>query len=79
MSASMMRKGLRIFDTRQRMLSPQECFQVVTENGTNTILLVPQNELVIDDKPLDSTPGIYTDAGSHKKVKDIGGRFHSTL
>jgi hypothetical protein len=29
-------EGIRGLDTNQRMLSPQECFQVVTQNGTNT-------------------------------------------
>jgi hypothetical protein len=60
-------KGFRVLDTNQRMLSPQECFQVVTQNGTNTILLIPQNELVIDDTALDFISDIQTDAVSDRE------------
>jgi hypothetical protein len=49
------------FDTKQHMLSPQECFQVITHNGTNTILLIPQNELIVNNKALDFTADIRTD------------------
>jgi hypothetical protein len=62
-------KGFRVLDTNQRMLSPQECFQVVTQNGTNTILLIPQNELVIDDTALDFISDIQTDAVSDREHK----------
>jgi hypothetical protein len=41
-------------DTKLRMLSLDECFRVVTENKTNTILLIPQKELVIDDELIGS-------------------------
>jgi hypothetical protein len=49
-------------------LSPTP-IQVVTHNGTNTILLIPQNELIIDDTALDFTSDIQTDAvsdGEHR-------------
>jgi hypothetical protein len=54
-----MREGLRILDTKLRMLSPDECFRVVTENKTNTILLIPQKELVIDDELIDSAADLH--------------------
>jgi hypothetical protein len=53
------RKGLRVLDTKLRMLAPQECFQIVTENKTNTILLIPQKELVIDDKLIKSASELH--------------------
>jgi hypothetical protein len=58
-------------DINQRMLSAQECFQVVIQNGTKTILLIPQNELVIDDIAVDATSD-----GEHrsKRVQEIDGR-----
>ena len=62
-----MRKKFWIFDTNKRMLSPQECFQVVTQNGTNTILLIPQNELIIDDIALDFTSDNQTDEVSDRE------------
>ena len=48
------RKGLRIFDTKMKLLGPDDCFEVVTADKTNTILLIPQNALDIDDRLLDS-------------------------
>ena len=54
-----MREGLRILDTKLRMLSPDECFRVVTENKTNTILLIPQKELVIDDELIGSAADLH--------------------
>jgi hypothetical protein len=62
-----MRKKFWIFNTGQRMLSPQECFQAVTQDGANTILLIPQSELVIDDTALDLTSNIQTDAESNRE------------
>ena len=48
------RKGLRIFDTKMKLLGPDDCLRVVTANKTNTILLIPQNALDINDRLLDS-------------------------
>jgi hypothetical protein len=46
-----MRKGERmhIFDTTFRKLTPQTCFADVTEDGTNTILLIPEREIDTDN------------------------------
>jgi hypothetical protein len=46
-----MRKGERmhIFDTNFRMLTPQTCFEAVTADGTNTILLIPEREIDTDN------------------------------
>jgi hypothetical protein len=54
-----MREGLRILDTKLRMLSPDKCFRVVTEIQTNTIVLIPQKELVIDDELIGSAADLY--------------------
>lgn len=45
------RKGERmhIFDTNFRMLNPQTCFEAVTADGTNTILLIPEREIDTDN------------------------------
>ena len=59
MAKGYMRNGLRVLDTKLRMLSPQECFQVVTENKTNTILLIPQKGLFIDDEDINSASGLH--------------------
>jgi hypothetical protein len=48
-----MRKGERmlIFDTNLRMLTPQTCFEDVTADGTNTILLIPERDIDTDNLP----------------------------
>ena len=38
-----------IFDTNLRMLTPQTCFEAVTADGTNTILLIPEREIDTDN------------------------------
>ncbi len=49
-----MRKGLYMFDTNMRLLGPDDCFEAVTADGTDTILLTPQREFDVDDQELDS-------------------------
>ena len=54
MAKKSIRKELRIFDTKIKLLGPDNYFKVVTADETNTILLIPQNTLDIDDRLLDS-------------------------
>src|SRR3954468_12718991 len=49
-----MRKGLRLLDTNMQLLAPEDCFEAVTVDGTNTIILLPQRDLEVDDQLLDS-------------------------
>ncbi len=62
------RKGLRMFDTNMHLLTPDNCFGAVTADGTNTIVLVPQRELHIDEQVLDSASvlAMVDDEGSKK-------------
>jgi hypothetical protein len=56
------RKGIRPFDTSFNLLLSRICFQVVTANGTNTILLVSEdyirfdNQLVVFETTSDAGP-----------------------
>ena len=64
-----MRKGIRPFDTSFKLLLPRTCFQAVTTDGTNTILLIQEddihvnNQLVVFEPTSDADPG----AGSRPK------------
>ena len=49
-----MRKGLRLFDTNMQCLAPENAFECVTKDGTNTIMMIPQRELNVDNRALDS-------------------------
>jgi len=42
------REKLRLFTTELRMLAPQQCCEAVIANGTYTILLMRESEIVID-------------------------------
>jgi hypothetical protein len=46
-----MRKRIHMFDTSFRMLTPQTCFEDVTADGTNTILLIPEGDIDTDNFP----------------------------
>ena len=49
-----MRKGLRTLDTNGQLVAPNDIFDAVMADGTNTIILMPQRELDIDDRTLES-------------------------
>jgi hypothetical protein len=52
-----MRKCLRTLDTNGQLVAPNDIFDAVTADGTNTIILMPQRELDVDDQTLDPTGG----------------------
>ena len=56
------RKGVRAFNTEAQLLGAEDCFEAVTADGTNTILLIPQNKLDTDERLLDSAFAIGLEA-----------------
>jgi hypothetical protein len=50
-----MRKGLRLLDTNMQLLAPKNPFESITSDRRSTIMMIPQRELNIDDRALDST------------------------
>jgi hypothetical protein len=52
-----MRKRIHMFDTSFRMLTPQTCFEDVTADGTNTILLIPEWDIDTDNLPTSVSEG----------------------
>ena len=49
-----MPKRLRTLDTNRQLLAPNDISDAVMADGPNTIILMPQRELDIDDRMLDS-------------------------
>ena len=45
-----MRKRIRLFDTELNILTPRGCFEAALADGTNTILLIPEAEISIDEE-----------------------------
>jgi len=63
----MVRNGMRLFDTELRLLAPQECYQEVVIDGTNTILLIPNAEMDINDEIMASASNVRVDALSNQE------------
>ena len=55
-------KMVRTFDINARLLNPDDCCRAVIADETDTILLIPQNELKIDDRLLDSASVVNSTA-----------------
>ena len=45
-----MRKQIRLFDTELNILTPADCFEAATADGSNTILLIPEAEINISEE-----------------------------
>jgi hypothetical protein len=82
--AKNMREKIRLFDTKLRMLAPQDCFEAVTADGINTILLIPEAEIDINNKVLASASEVRAKAISRQEhgrkrvaVDDISERHHA--
>ncbi|KAH6675916.1 hypothetical protein B0J14DRAFT_587589, partial [Halenospora varia] len=45
-----MRKGIRPFDSSFNLLVPRTCFQAATADGSNAILLIPENNMEVDNQ-----------------------------
>ena len=44
-AAKYMRKKMRLYDTNLNILTPGNCFDAATGDGSNTILLIPEAEI----------------------------------
>ena len=62
------RKELRTFDINAQLLGPGNYFKTVTSDEINTILLIPQSELNINDRLLDSASVVSSRA--REEVED---------
>ena len=55
-------KRTRAFTTHLRTVSPQECFQAITNDKTHTILLLTEDQLPIDEKMVESATKLHDEA-----------------
>lgn len=61
------RNGMRPFDTDLRLLTPKECYSAVIADGTNTILLMPNTDIDINDELLTSASEVRVEELSRPK------------
>jgi hypothetical protein len=56
-----MRKGIRPFDSSLNLLVPRTCFQAAIADGSNTILLVPENSIQVNNQLVKFVPDAMSD------------------
>ncbi|ELR02498.1 hypothetical protein GMDG_01024 [Pseudogymnoascus destructans 20631-21] len=65
-----------------RMMSPEECFQIVVNNRTHTILLIAEDKLAID-RMHESVAKLHADATKRviglkrKATEDLSHTYHA--
>jgi hypothetical protein len=56
------REGIRVLNTKLRMVAPEQSFQAVINDRTHTFLLIAQDKLDIDDELVKSAEKLHYDA-----------------
>jgi hypothetical protein len=64
-----MRKGFRPFDTSFSLLVPRTCFHAVTADGTNTVLLIPENDIRVNNQLVVFEPASDAGPSTASRVK----------
>ena len=59
-----MRKHIRLFDTKLNILTPVDCFEAATADGSNTILLTLEAEININEELENSISKLAPERGS---------------
>lgn len=77
------KKKIRPFDTNLRRLTPQDCFEAATANGTNTIFLIPETDMNIINEVAATASDIRVNMLPHRElgrkrvaVEEISERHH---
>ncbi|MCJ1355759.1 MAG: hypothetical protein MMC33_005751 [Icmadophila ericetorum] len=64
-----MRKGFRPFDISFSLLVPRTCFKAVTADGTNTVLLVPENDICVNNQLVVFKPAADAGPSTGRRLK----------
>ena len=78
-----MRKKIRLFDSNLRMLTPRDCFEAATTDGTNSIYLIPEANLNAINEIAATAPEIRDNFMARQElgrkreaVDEISERYH---
>jgi hypothetical protein len=63
-----MRKQIRLFDASLNILTPRGCFEAAIVNNANSIYLIPETEIRIDEQLLASITGSLSDVEPHEEL-----------
>jgi hypothetical protein len=64
-----MRKGFKPFDTSFSLLVPRTCLQAVTADGTNTVLLIPENDIRVNNQLVAFEPASNAGPSTASRLK----------
>jgi hypothetical protein len=64
-----MRKGIRAFDSSLNLLVPRMCFEAAIADGSNTILLVPENTIQVNNQVVKFVPDAMSDRKLSAKAR----------
>jgi hypothetical protein len=62
-----MRKGIRPFSSSFKLLVPRTCFQAAIADGSNTILLIPEDNIQVNNQLVRYVPEAMSE--DHIQVK----------
>ena len=69
-----MRKQMRLLDTDLNILTPRNCFQAAIADGSNTLLVIPEKEIDINEQLEASVSELPSVSDSHAGVGRKRGR-----
>jgi hypothetical protein len=62
------REQIRVYDTDLNILTPQMCFQAAIANGSNMLLLIPENEIDINKELENSVSQLLSESNSQMEA-----------
>ena len=68
------RKQIRLFNTELNILTPADCFEASTADGSNTILLIPEAEIDISEELETSLSNLASEGDSTTEERRKRGR-----
>ena len=71
-----MRKEIRLFNTSSKVLKPRECFAAAILNNENTIYLIPETEIHVNEQFLASITGSLSNVEPHEELVHRNVRYH---
>ncbi|KIM98708.1 hypothetical protein OIDMADRAFT_57053 [Oidiodendron maius Zn] len=69
-------KRIRPFNTSLRLIGVKDCFKLAIGDGTNTILLIPNGELHINNETLDAAAKFRANPGRKRTAEDSISKFY---
>ena len=66
----LLKDNMSLFDTELNTITPENCLENVSANGTYTVLVLSRSCLNVDDALRESAEVVHTEALSHRKMRN---------